>query len=282
MDFQLLMFKRIALAIAFSPTIEALICETKRIKNLHKASLILIHIGEQSEKDETLLDSLLEKHQISKEEVKIIWERGKPASKILQICLKEKVDLIIAGAQKKEGLFTYYLGSIARKIIRKAKSSVLVLVEPNTSPQPFKKVVINGTQQSQTPFVIQQAVRFCKIERSTRIFILNEIKMYGLQMATAGEGNENEISKFRQKLINEEISYVQNILKDINIGDLNINIKVNTERWTAQLTEFSEQIHADLMIVGGQNNLSFLDRLFPHGLEDILDNLPGNVLIVKK
>ncbi|MEX2595139.1 MAG: universal stress protein [Anditalea sp.] len=276
------MYKKIALAIAFSPTIEALICEVKRIKDIHQALLLLINIGEESEENKEFLDSLLERHKINKEEIKIIWRKGKPAKKILQICNNEGVDLLVAGALKKEVLFTYYLGSIARKIIRKAKCSVLILIEPGTSPKPFKKVVINGIQQAQTPFVINRAVEFCKLETTNRVFILNEIKMYGLQMATAGEGSKDEVSNFRKSLVNQEIAYVKNILKNIDTGSLKINIKVSTGRWTTELAKFSENIQADLLIVGGHNNLNFFDRLFPHDLEELLINLPCNILIVKK
>jgi nucleotide-binding universal stress UspA family protein len=275
------MYKKIALAIAFSPTIEALLCEVKRLKKIHQAILIFIHIGEESEENKMLLNSLMERNQIDKKEIKIVWKKGKPAKKILQICYNEGVDLLVAGAQKKEGLFTYYMGSLARKIIRKANCSVLIFIEPSTTPRPFKKVVINGIQQPQTPFVIKRAIEFCKLEMSNRIFILNEIKMYGLQMATAGVGSEEEISKFREKLVNDEIAYVKNILEDLETGNLPINIKIGTGRWTTELAKFSENIQADLLVVGGQDNLSFFDRLFPHDLEDLLINLPCNVLILK-
>src|SRR5690606_35192858 len=275
------MYKKIALAIAFSPTVEALLCEAKRIQRLHQALLILIHIGTETDEQKEWLDHLLNKHQINKHEVKVIWEKGKPSKKIVQICNKEEVDLLVAGALKKELLINYYLGSIARKLIRKAKCSVLIFVAPSTFPKSFKKVVVNGTQHPQTPFVIKHAVQFCKFEMPRQLFILSEIKMYALQMATVGQGSKDEVYQFRKKLVNEEILYVKNILKETDAGNLKINIKVNTERWTTQLTEFSKNVHADLLVVGGQEKLNFFDRMFPHDLEDLLTNLPCNILIVK-
>ncbi|HSI74618.1 MAG TPA: universal stress protein [Lunatimonas sp.] len=276
------MYRKIALAIAFSPRIEALIAETKRLKDLHQASLVLIHIGKKTQELEQKLLAILEKHAVDPKQTKIIWEEGKPAKKIIQICNTENVDLLVAGAMKKEVLFTYYLGSIARKIIRKAACSVLVLIEPSDQPAPFKKIVINGTQQPQTPFVISKAVEICKLEQASQVFILNEIKMYGLQMATIGEENEEEASKQRKKMVNEEIHYVEDILKTIDHEGLKINIKITSGRWAHELAKFSEGIHADLLILGGHENLTFFDRLFPHDIEDILGNLPCNLLIVKK
>jgi nucleotide-binding universal stress UspA family protein len=276
------MYRKIALAIAFSPRLEALIAETKRLKNLHQASLVLIHIGKKTQELEEKLLDILKKYEVDPMQTKLIWEEGKPAKKIIQICNLEKVDLLVAGAMKKEELFTYYLGSIARKIIRKASCSVLVLIEPTENPKPFAKIVINGTQQPQTPYVISKAVEVCKLEQAKQVFILNEIKMYGLQMATIGEDNEEEASKQRKKLVNEEISYVEDILKTIDHEGLKINIKITSGRWAYELAKFSENIQADLLILGGHENLTFFDRLFPHDIEDILGNLPCNLLIVKK
>ena len=276
------MYRKIALAIAFSPRIEALIAETKRLRDLHQASLVLIHIGKKTHELEQKLLAILKKHAVDPNQTKIIWEEGKPAKKIIQICNTEKVDLLIAGAMKKEVLFTYYLGSIARKIIRKAACSVLVLIEPSEQPGEFKKIVINGTQQPQTPYVIGKAVDICKLEQATQVFILNEIKMYGLQMATISEENEEETSKQRKKMINDEIRYVEDILKTINQEGLKINIKITSGRWAHELAKFSENIQADLLILGGHENLTFFDRLFPHDIEDLLGNLPCNLLIVKK
>lgn len=274
------MYKKIALAIAFSPRMEALICETKRMKDLYGASLILIHIGQDTKEKRETLDALLTKYQLDPQTTTVIWKEGKPAKKIIQICNQENVDLLIAGALKKENVFTYYLGSVARKIIRKAKCSVLVLIEPSEQPRKFDKVVINGTQQSQTPQVIRKGIALCKAERSTQVYIVNEIKMYLLRMATASEESEAKAAMIKRQLVQDEINYVEHILKDIDQGDLKVQIKVTGGRWAVELAKFSEKIHADLLIVGAQENLNFLDRLFPHDLEDILSNLPCNVLII--
>ena len=274
------MYKKIALAIAFSPRMEALLCEAKRVKDLHNASLILIHIGQDTEEKRASLEILLDKYRVNRDKTTVIWKEGKPARKIIQVCNQEKVDLLIAGAMKKENVFTYYLGSIARKIIRKAKCSVMVLIEPSLEPKKFDKVVINGTQQSQTPIVIRKGITLCRMEKSSQVFIVNEIKMYLLRMATASEESEAKAAVIKRQLVQDEINYVENILKDIDQGDLKVNIKVTGGRWAVELAKFSEKIHADLLIVGGQENLNFLDRLFPHDLEDILSNLPCNLLII--
>lgn len=277
------MYQKIALAIAFSPRMEALILEAQNLVNLFQSELILIHVGVKTEELESKLESILDKLEVEKAKTKVLWkESGKPAKKILEACKEENVDLLVAGALKEEGFLKYYLGSVGRKIIRKAPCSVLTLIEPKKETTKFSKVVINGTQLEITPDVIRYGVEFSKAIASKNVSILNEIKMYGLLMGTASEDPEEEASETRRKLVQDEIAYVEENLKGLDLGDLKINIKVTGGRWATELARFCEKIEADLLIVGDDRKLTFLDRLFPHDLEDLLSTLPCNLLIYKK
>lgn len=275
------MYQKIALAIAFSPRMEALIAEAKRLIEIFESELVLIHVGLKQPELEAKLSEILEAKGLKTTPVKTIWKEGKPAKMILQACEEEKVDLLMLGALKKEGIFTYYLGSVARKVIRKAHCSVLTLIDPQATPTKFSKVVINGTQLEVTPKVIAQGLKFCQAEGAQQVHILNEIKLYGLQMATAGEGSEDEVNLTRRKLVQEEIKYVQEILDGLDQNGLRINIKVTAGKWAIELVRYCEAINADILVMGDEHGYTFIDRLFPHDLEEILSDLPCNLLIVK-
>ncbi|WP_373396741.1 universal stress protein [Algoriphagus halophilus] len=94
------MYQKIALAIAFSPRIEALISETKRLVELFESELILIHVGKKTDELVQKLEGLVENAQLPKDRTKIIWKEGKPGKMILEACRDEKVDLLVAGALK--------------------------------------------------------------------------------------------------------------------------------------------------------------------------------------
>ena len=51
----------------------------------------------------------------------LFFKPGNPVDVILNASEEKNIDLLIIGAAKREKLFTYYVGSIARKITRKAK-----------------------------------------------------------------------------------------------------------------------------------------------------------------
>lgn len=275
------MYSKVALAIAFSPRMEALIAEARRLIGIFQGELVLIHVGVKTPELESKLDEILQRHCSDLQRIKTIWKEGKPAKTILQICEEEKVNLLVLGALKKEGLLTYYLGSVARKVIRKSPCSVLTLIDPKIETTRFSKVVINGTQLEVTPRVIEKGLKFCQADGTVQVHILNEIKLYGLQMATAGEGSEDEVSNTRRKLVQEEIRYVQEILDGLDQSGLKINIKVTAGKWAVELVRYCESIDADLLIMGDADGYTFIDRLFPHDLEEILTEIPCNLLIVK-
>jgi len=275
------MYQKLALAIAFSPRMEALIAEARKLIRIFDGELVLIHVGTKTPELEAQLAAMLSRHCGDIHRIKTIWKEGKPAKTILKTCEEEGVDLLVLGALKKEGFLTYYLGSVARKVIRKATCSVLTLIDPKIETTHFSKVVINGTELEITPRVIARGLKFCQAEQSSQVHILNEIKMYGFQMATAAEGTETEVANTRRKLVQDEIQYVQDILDKLDQKGLKINIKVTAGKWAVELVRYCESIEADLLIMGDEQGLTFIDRLFPHDLEGILEELPCNLLIVK-
>lgn len=276
------MYQKIALAIAFSPRMEALILETKNLVSLLGSELILIHIGKKTDSLEKRFNTIIHQTGLDQIKTKMIWKEGKPVKMILDVCREEKVDLLVAGALKREGFLTYYMGSVGREIIRKSPCSVLTLIEPKKETTSFFKVVINGTQLNFTPHVVQKGISFSKHVGAEQVHILNEIKLYGLQMGTASEDSEEEASNIRRQLVNNGIQYVESILKDIELGEIKPHIKVTGGRWAVELARFCEKIEADLLVVGDDHKLNFFDRIFPHDLEDLLSILPCNLLIVKE
>jgi nucleotide-binding universal stress UspA family protein len=274
--------RKIGLAIAFSPRIEALLAEGIRLKKMWNAELLLIHVGNHGDEEESTLKNLLTASGLGEENaVKIFWETGNPSERILGTCKKERIDLLIAGALKKENLVQYYLGTIARKILRKADCSVLLLTNPSTAPRLFKNIVVNAED---SPFVEEAILTACHIglkDNAAWLHVVREIKMYGLAMAVSEQYSEDEYEKMRQNLLKDEIDNVEKILHRIPHGGLKVNIKLVTGKSGFELSKFAQRKQADLLVVGApQRRFSLFDRVFTHDQEYIFADLPCNLLIV--
>jgi len=277
------MYKKIGVAVAFSPRCEAIIGEAARLQKLFDADLILIHIGETQPDEKAYLDEILEMTEVNTDRLTILWKNGNPASKILSLAKKYKVDLLIAGALQKETVVKFYFGSIARKLIRKSVCSVLMLINPAYPAKAFRNIVINGTEGDNYADTIKRGIQLAKLEKARRVHVFKGIKLFGLSMALAGEEEtEQDQEETRREIVGKEIAEIESILEEIDTKGLRINIKVASGKPGFELRKFTKRVHADLLIVKSPGHqLNFLDRIFPHYLELIMEDLPSNLLIDK-
>ena len=119
------------------------------------AELVGVHVGTKSDEKKTALKALLSEANPLKKPFKAIWKEGNPVNVILETTISEKIDLLILGAIQKENLFKYYVGSIARKITRKAPCSVLLLIKPSVERVSCKHIVVNGLSDNRTEETIK-------------------------------------------------------------------------------------------------------------------------------
>ncbi len=277
------MYKKIGVAVAFSPRCEAIIGEAARLQKLFDADLILIHIGETKPDEKAYLEEIIEMTEVNTERLTILWKNGNPANKILTLAKKHQVDLLIAGALQKETVVKFYFGSIARKLIRKSVCSVLMLINPAYPAKAFKNIVINGTEGDNYADTIKHGIQLAKLEKARRVHVFKGIKLFGLSMALAGEEEtEQDQEETRREIVGKEIAEIEHILEEIDTKGLRVNIKVASGKPGFELRKFTKRVHADLLIVKSPGHqLNFLDRIFPHYLELIMEDLPSNLLIDK-
>ncbi len=277
------MYKKIGVAIAFSPRCEAIVGEAVRLQKLFDAELIFIHIGEKKPDGEKYLNELISCSGVNPEKLKVIWETGVPSSKIISIGNKEKIDLLLAGALKRETIVKFYIGSVARKLIRRSKCSVLMLINPSNDPKPFKSIVINGSDGEHYETTIKRGIELAKLDKAKRVHIFKPIKLFGLSMAITGEEDtENDYETKRRKIVEDAISEVKKIIRPLDKGGLKINIKVASGKPGFELRKFVNKVKADLLIVEAPTHkLGLFDRIFTHYLEQVMEDLPSNLLIDK-
>lgn len=276
------MFKKIAAAVAFSPRMDAILSEANRFQQMFEAELVLIHVGEENEDKKELLQQSILKAGINPELIKIFWEDGDPAKKIRSVCKKQQVDLLLAGALKKENIFKYYIGSVARKILRKAQCSVLVLIDPSEQPAAFKRIVMLAGDEDDRKQTITAGCLIGKKDQAKQLHILKEIKMFGFTMALAGEDSQQEYSDTRRNMVQDKIEEVNKLIAESPCEGLKINVKIITGKSGYELTKFTRNAEADLLIIDAPNrDLNIFDRMFPNDLEFILADLPSNLLLVQ-
>lgn len=274
-------FETIAVALSFSSRVAAVLSEAKRLSDKLNAHLLLIHVGEKTTAKESALEALMKKYNIDENKCRVIWMEGEPVETILKLCKLNIVDLLIIGALKKENILKYYLGSVARKISRKAKCSVLLLTEPSVESSEPHKIIVNGVDNPKTIHTINTALYVAKHYNVKEVTVVKETHVPALAMTIADDSTAPEASKLKKNLSEDEMKKLTNVLQKCDTKDVKIKEKIVNGKPGYAITKYAREKKADLLVVNSPDtHLNLFDRIFTHDIEYILADLPCNVLIV--
>lgn len=275
-------FNKLALAITFSPNALALLMEAKRLKDEFSAELTLIHAGKKTPETEKRLNGLLESARISQEEVKIVIVNGDPADVIIMACKEEKIDLLIAGALEKETLLKYYLGSVARKIMRQATFSVLILTSPKEKPRHLKKFCVEVDFSPESEVTARKAYDFALLEKAESFSLIREFQAPGIAITVQDTGSTRDTEKIIDNWLQEEEAKMTVFLNELKLKGMPVQTVCLFGRKGWEASQYVNETHADILVVSApKKKLGIMDRLFQHDMEFILKDLPSTFLIVR-
>ena len=274
-------FKNILIGIAFSPSLKPNLHEAIRLANMFGSQLIGIHVGDKSPEKDTKLKLILDNAPTLKNELKILWQKGKPVDVILSTIKNQNIDLLILGALQQENLFKYYVGSIARKLTREATCSVLLMIKPSIDRITCKHIVVNGLEDEKTEETIKTAFKVSNDLGCTKITIVEEISQAELDVKVNDDKTLRKANIIKERINTRENKRVKNILKDIDCSNISIKTQSIFGRRGYSIGHYALVKRADLLVMNAPKKLNLLDRIFPHDLEYILSELPTDVLIVK-
>jgi nucleotide-binding universal stress UspA family protein len=272
---------KILIGVAFSPNLKPNIFEAVRLANMFDAELVGVHVGEKTDQKITDLNALLKEADTLNKSFKVIWQKGKPVDVILQTCTNQNIDLLILGALQKENLFKYYVGSIARKITRKAPCSVLLLIKPSVVRVTCKHIVVNGLSDNRTKETIKTSFFITKKLNCKKITIVEEIKQEELHVKINDDTSLRRANIAKERIKNREDRRVKSILKEIDCSNLSVKTQSIFGKRGYSIGHYAKLKRADLLVMNAPTKSGLLDRIFPHDIEYILSELPTDVLIVR-
>ena len=276
-------FKKILVGFAFSPNLKANICESLRMANYFKGELIFIHVGIKTPEKESRFRDIVVSSPVSASKINIEWRAGDPVRTLLEASKEFDVDLILLGALKRENVVKFYLGSIARKITRKARCSVLLLIKPSVERKPCQHIVVNGFDSPQTRDTIESSFIVAKALGVKKISLVEEISQSKVAISVDDDRSLRRATIKKEKLRRQEQTRVKDVIKKLP-SKLTTNINWTTQsifgRRGYSIGHYAKVVRADLLIMNAQENLSFIDRLITRDLEHILAELPTDVLII--
>ncbi|MDC0303656.1 universal stress protein [Flavobacteriales bacterium] len=277
-------FRTVATALAFSPYTEANVHESTRIAIMLNARLVLIHVGKQCKDKLNKINLLVSQTEIDPEKVTVDFRDGDAVESILKSCKENSVDLLIAGAMKKENLLKFYTGSIARKLCRKSKCSILLLTDRSVIRNKCSEIVVSGDDHSKTESTVKTANYFGKILGANHITIVDEIDPKSTDNSADDDTQLEVTSRKRKELKAKEDTRISALEKKLETdGSLPIGHKCIFGRAGYTIGHYAAANKADLLVMNSPDtDLGIMDRMFPHDLEYVLSDLPCCLMIVNQ
>ncbi|MCS5662661.1 MAG: universal stress protein [Flavobacteriales bacterium] len=275
-------FETIAVAVTFSSRYKVVIKEAARLARIHRSKLILIYVGVLDEQQKQKMTRCVKECHIKEKYFTIISMKGAVVNTILKICKQNVVDLLVLGALKKESVIKHYVGSVARKISRKAKCSVLLMPNPKDRPQTFNKIAVSAVDLPKTPLTMTTAVYIANQENSDVLHVVSEEYIPMFESAYADCSTDVELDNRKAEFAEQCKLRTRKLLDEIpGSSAINIKKRVIFGKPGHSIHVFAKSCKPDLLLVNSpKKHLGLLDRLFPHDLEYLLEDLPCNLLIV--
>ena len=277
-------FKTIGIGVTFSPNLEANINEAARFALCFSSKLVLIHVGEASEKKTNIFLRFLSPFKSKGLEFELLFQPGDPVDVILSSTQEKNIDLLIIGALKKENFLKYYLGSIARKITRQASCSVLLLINPSVKRIPCKHIVVNGLKDPKTKETLTTSFLVGHKLGVDKITVVEEIEQDEVSVKVDDDKSLRKSTIVKERLRLREEARVKKVLDTIPANytkDMTIKSQPIFGKRGYSIGHYAQVARADLLVMNAPTKMTFWDRLFPHDIEHILTELPTDVLIVQ-
>ncbi len=262
-------YRSIAVASTFSPRFEQVLAEAKRIRDRFASELSLIYVGERSEEVSAKFKETLQRLELPPDSA-IYYEQGHPAEAILRAVETNAVELIIAGALEKELVLHPFLGNVARRLLRGARSSVMLFTRPEREPKPLRNLVFVADYSEHGAQSLRRALHLAASEKSERMYVVRLITSFDKARAALdaapGHGHDEE-----EKL--------EHFVLELGHTDVPVEVRCVRGNTGFAAADFVKSIDADLLVIpadpqkyGGQ---------LPPNFEWLSDVIPCNLWVIR-
>ena len=277
-------FKTLLFGFAFSPSLKANVFEVTRLATYFNSQLLFVHVGKKTAEKERSFKSLLDDCPLKPSSINIHWIDGEPEKTLTEACLHFNVDLLLIGALKRENVLKFYLGSIARKLTRKAPCSVLLMLNPSVERHPCEHIVVNGFESPKTRETVAASFYVGEKLGAKKITLVEEINENKIPVSVSDDKSLRRSVLEKEKINRKEKMRVGDLVKTLPLA------QKSSISWTTQsifgrrvysIGHYARVVRADLLVMNAQEETTFFQRFFPKDLEHILAELPTDVLIIQ-
>jgi nucleotide-binding universal stress UspA family protein len=271
-------FKKIATAIVFSPDLEVDMQESARLAGMLGDKLYFIGVGTIADEVRLTVHTIAQQLAHKDLEIEVVWEPGEVAEALVCSCKTHAIELLITAAEPREGLLRYYMGSVARRLVRSLDCSILLITQPHNLQQGCRRIVLNGMEHPKTRHTLTVGIQVANCLSADEFVVVEEL-VPDKKRVVAAEGGVDETKRMR---VVQEEARLEAMIAGVPIkreGNIATEVIVGKRGYT--MGHYVQTTAADLLVMNSPDTkLGFLDRVFTHELEYLLAELPSDLLLV--
>jgi nucleotide-binding universal stress UspA family protein len=259
-------YQHIGVASAFSPRLNAVLAEAGRIAHLLESPLSIIHAAPHSDENAARFAEAIEQVALPKD-IPILWSEGiSPAEAILTAAREASIDLLVAGALERESEHRYFLGGVARELMRRASADLVLFTRPNETPADFKSLVIEVGLKEPNPAALTKSCQLANWIGIKEITFIAVVTPFDESAAAArGESAPNE-----DRLLGLVEEYCQ--------FDGEIDTRIIQSNTGFSVCDFVETSGADLLMVATHEKDGV--RVLPACMNWLHQVIPTNLWLI--
>ena len=271
------LYKRIAVASAFSPRFEQVLAEAKRVRDRLGSELNLIYVGEKDAATTQRFATALAEISLPADSI-IHYQQGSPAEAIMEAARANGVELIVAGALEKEVVLRSFLGNVARRLVREASCSVMLFTKPDRDPKPLRRIVFFVPEYSEyVQRALQQTLSLANKEQSEGVYVIRVYTTFDAARATLS-GQSDQPAKNRT--LDQEEAALEGFIDAA--GETHVPVEGRCIRGNTGFaaSDFVQAVEADLLVVPVEPGRTAKSELPPH-IAWVTDVIPCNLWVIR-
>lgn len=259
-------YEHIGVASTFSPSFRALLAEADRVAKCFAAPLSILHAaGEDSEKMARFREVIGSLSQADEE--RVVWrEAESPADALFAMSEERGIDLLVSGALESEQEHRYFLGSVARTLLKNARNDILLVPKPSETAKPCSLVVVEVDLRSPNLPVLSRACDWATRLSATEMLFIGVVTPFESAASALVDGSSKAAPEDKLTEILDQVSGF--------VGDVDYRIVHSNTGFS--VCDFVKDSGADLFIVGARNG-GGVPR-FPSHLDWLQQVVPSPVL----
>lgn len=298
---------KLVCCLALSPRARAVAGEAMALARAVGGELVFLHVGEDTPKTRGPLEAILRELSVAadaaaataatagsnaptvaagaagaaKMTLRIV--PGRPADVVRRVAKEHGANLIVAGALEKEGMLEGLFGSVARRIVRKAPCSVLLLTEPFPTQSRFHRMVISVQLTPACGRMIRFAVGFAHHLQTQSLHMVYEPNYFENMASRYEQSTPTPVPDNAPSFAVGTLIRLQSYLEEFDFAGLEVVSRIIEGAEGLESVEYARGENADLLVFPAPARpLGFWDRFFHHPTEHVLEKLPCSVLFYRE